>query len=469
MAKDFRRETPRTKNKPLSPLLSPWQIPVAGFLGLIFLGAFLLCAFPTPGGGHLSFIDALFMSTSATCVTGLSLIDIGTQLSGWGQLVLLAEIQLGGLGIMIISTVLLMMLGRGLSLRSRMLVQDTYTYGPTAQLHRVIKAVVLSTLVFETLGALLLFIRFSSQMNFQAAAVSSLFHAISAFCNAGFGLFADSLIGYQADPLVNLTITGLIICGGIGFLVLYELANLRFHPGSLRHSWQHLSLHSKLVLTVTAVLLAGGTLFFLGSEWNCTLQGLNPPTKVLAAWFQSVTTRTAGFNTLDFSAMNNISLLGTIMLMFIGASPGSTGGGIKTSTVGVLLALSRARISGTLYPHAFKRTIDQETIDRAFSVLALSMAIVMVATALLLWSELGSVPQAQSRGRFLELLFEVVSAFGTVGLSMGATPRLTDWGKLILVVVMFIGRLGPLVLAMAIQAREKRGRFQYAHERVMIG
>jgi len=196
---------------------------------------------------------------------------------------------------------------------------------------------------------------------------------------------------------------------------------------------------------------------------------LNPPTKVLAAWFQSVTTRTAGFNTLDFSAMNNISLLGTIMLMFIGASPGSAGGGIKTSTVGVLLALSRARISGTLYPHAFKRTIDQETIDRAFSVLALSMAIVMVATALLLWSELGSVPQAQSRGRFLELLFEVVSAFGTVGLSMGATPRLTDWGKLILVVVMFIGRLGPLVLAMAIQAREKRGRFQYAHERVMIG
>jgi len=142
-----------------------------------------------------------------------------------------------------------------------MLVQDTYTYGPTAQLHRVIKAVVLSTLVFETLGALLLFIRFSSQMNFQAAAVSSLFHAISAFCNAGFGLFADSFISYQADPLVNLTITGLIICGGIGFLVLYELANLRFHPGSLRHSWQHLSLHSKLVLTVTAVLLAGGTLF----------------------------------------------------------------------------------------------------------------------------------------------------------------------------------------------------------------
>lgn len=458
-----------TRSRHSAFAFSPWQIPVLGFLALILIGAILLRVLPTTAGRHLPLVDALFMSTSATCVTGLSLIDIGTELSRWGQLVLLAEIQLGGLGIMIISTVLLMALGRTLSFRSRILVQDTYTYGPNAELRRMIKAVVLFTLLFEGIGALLLYPRLSPRLGPDAAMYSSLFHAISAFCNAGFSLFHDSFTGYRDDIQVNLTITGLIIFGGIGFLVLYELTRARYRTRHFRHFWHRLSLHSKLVISMSAFLLVSGTFFYLWSEWNDTLQGLSLFQKLLASFFQSVTTRTAGFNTLDVSAMNNMSLLGTLVLMFIGASPGSTGGGIKTSTVGVLLALSRARLSGSLYPHAFKRTIDKESIDRAFGILALSLVIIMLGTALLLLSELGTVPYEQSRGLFLELLFEAGSAFGTVGLSMGYTPQLTAWGKLILVAMMFIGRLGPLVIAMAIQPKEQKGHFQYAEERVMIG
>jgi trk system potassium uptake protein TrkH len=268
---------------------------------------------------------------------------------------------------------------------------------------------------------------------------------------------------------VSLTIACLIIGGGIGFMVLHELVRTYESRMARRHYWGQLSLHTKMVITMTCFLLAAGTLFFLWSEWSNTLAGKPLPVKLLASFFQSVTPRTAGFNTLDYAHMNNLTLLGTIMLMFIGASPGSTGGGIKTTSLGVILSLSRARMSGMEQAHAFRRTVSSDSISRAFSVFVASIAIVMAGTAGCIIAELGDLTPAESRAQFLELLFETVSAFGTVGLSMGITPTLSSWSKLILVLIMFTGRLGPLVIAMAIQPRDIKGRFTYAEENLMIG
>ncbi|NTW37469.1 MAG: hypothetical protein HGB17_15395 [Syntrophobacteraceae bacterium] len=424
---------------------------------------------PTRSGSHISFIDALFMVTSAVCVTGLSVIDIGSQFSVWQQLTLMGLIQMGGLGIMTFSTVLILALGRNISFRSRFIVQDVFSYSPQADLHVLLKRVFIFTFTFESVGAILLFMRFREDHEPGAAIYHAIFNAVSAFCNAGFSLFSDNMMRYCDDALVSLTIPCLIIAGGIGFMVLHELMRTLESRTARRHYWGQLSLHTKMVLTITGFLLAAGTLFFLWSEWSNTLKDKPLPVKLLASFFQSVTPRTAGFNSLDYGLMNNLTLLGTIMLMFIGASPGSTGGGIKTTSMGVLLSLSRARMSGAEQAHAFKRTISSESIGRAFSVFVVSIAIVMAGTAGCIVAELGDTTPASSRGQFLELLFETTSAFGTVGLSMGITPKLSSWSKFILVLIMFTGRLGPLVIAMAIQPGEMKGRFTYAEENLMIG
>ncbi|MDY6909346.1 MAG: TrkH family potassium uptake protein [Thermodesulfobacteriota bacterium] len=451
--------------------LSPWTVPIIGFLGLILTGTALLLAFPTARGDHIPAVDALFMATSATCVTGLTLYDIGRDFTLGGQLTILGLIQMGGLGIMLFSAVFLMVLGRGVTFRSRFLLQDIYTHSPSADLFNLLKHILFFTVAFESLGTLALFVRFLDRFEPLQAFYFAAFHAVSAFCNAGFSLFSDSLMAYVSDATVNVTVAGLIIAGGLGFLVLYEVRRIftASQGGHILLLWRRLSLHTKLVLVMTSALLAGGTAFFLMTEWSGVLRPLPAADRLLAALFQSTTTRTAGFNTLDFSAMTNVTLMGTIILMFIGASPGSTGGGIKTTTLGVLVALSRARIGGTPMVHAFKRSISEETINRAFGVTVLSLLIVTIGTVLVLLMETGSVPFPQSRGRFMEILFETTSAFGTVGLSMGITPTLGTWSKVILSVIMFTGRLGPLVIAMAITAREVKGRYVYAEEPVMIG
>jgi trk system potassium uptake protein TrkH len=448
---------------------APSFIVVSSFALLILSGTFLLEALPTRSGSHLSFIDSLFMVTSAVCVTGLSVIDIGSQFTLWQQLALLSLIQLGGLGIMTFSTAFILALGRSISFRSRFILQDVFAHSPQADIHVLLKRVFLFTLSFESAGAILLFLRFRKDFEPAMAAYHSVFNAVSAFCNAGFSLFSDSMMRYCDDALVSLTIACLIIAGGIGFVVLHELVRTCESRTARRHYWGQLSLHTKLVITMTGFLLVTGTLFFLGSEWSNTLTDKPFAVKLLASFFQSVTPRTAGFNTLDYGLMNNLTLLGTIMLMFIGASPGSTGGGIKTTSLGVLIALSRARMSGMEQPCAFKRTVSSQSVSRAFSIFVASIAIIMAGTAGCIVAELGDSASAESRGKFLELLFETVSAFGTVGLSMGITPSLSSWSKLILVLVMFTGRLGPLVIAMAIQPRDIKGKFTYAEENLMIG
>jgi trk system potassium uptake protein len=450
--------------------LSPSLYPVLSFALLILCGTVVLLALPMKNGANLEAIDALFLVTSATCVTGLSVIDIGSQLTVWGQLTLLSCIQFGGLGIMTFSTVLILALGRSISFRSRFVVQDVFAHSPQADLHVLLRRVILFTFSFEAAGAFLLFLRFKNELGISDALYYGIFHSISAFCNAGFGLFADSLMRYHDDFLVNLTIIGLIVFGGIGFMVLHEVVRNVEKKPSRRHYWNQLSLHSKLVLSMTLVLITGGTLFFLVCEWSNTLNGFSLPVKLLASLFQSVTPRTAGFNTLDYGAMNNITLLGTVMLMFVGASPGSTGGGIKTTTMAVLLALSRARLSGSEdHVHVFKRSISASSVNRAFGIFVISVMIVLLGTAALLISETSDITQQASRGQLLELLFETTSAFGTVGLSMGITPKLSAWGKFILVLIMFTGRLGPLVIAMAIHPGRTRGKFYYSEERIMIG
>lgn len=420
---------------------------------------------------HLPFVDALFMATSAACVTGLSVIDIGSYFSFTGQLIILVLIQIGGLGIMTISTGLLTVAGQSVSIRSRFILQDTFTHSPRSDILNLTKRIVVFTVVIELIGAIPLFLSFFSRNgDISKSLWEALFHSISAFCNAGFSLFPDSLIAYRSDPAVVLTVSILIILGGIGFLVLnelYGLAKLITEPKKL---WHKLSLHSKIILSTTSWLLIAGFLLFFIFEGDVTMKNLNLSEKILAALFQSVTPRTAGFNTLDFASMAPITVMGTMILMFIGGSPGSTAGGIKTSTLTTLIILGISKFMGREKASIFKRNIEKESIDRAFGVLSLGIFIVIFATACILVTELGTKSYEETNGLFGKYLFEVISAFGTVGLSMGVTPELGKLSKIVLILTMFTGRLGPLVIAAALSPRPyTRGNFNYAEERIMIG
>jgi len=454
---------------------SHWFLPVLSFGVFILVGTVALMLVPLriPIGGksHLSFVDALFMSTSAACVTGLSVLDIGSYFPLSGQIIILVLIQVGGLGIMTISTGLFTIAGRSISIKSRFILQDTFTHIPHPDIVSLIKRIILFTVVLEFLGATLLFLRFA---NLKGDILNSLwiaiFHAVSAFCNAGFSLFSDSVMSYRADPVIVLTMSILIVLGGLGFLVLNELYWFSKFIPSPRKFWHQLSLHSKIVLSTTGWLIISGFLLFLVAEWNVTMKGFSLYERILAAIFQSITPRTAGFNTLDFASMAPITLLGTLILMFIGGSPGSTAGGVKTSTIATLIAVGVSKFMGIEKASMFKRSLDDESVNKAFGVLTLGIVIVISVTACLLITELGSKPYPETNGLFLKYLFEVISAFGTVGLSMGVTPELSNPAKLALVLTMFVGRLGPLVVAAALSPRVSVGReFTYAEERIMIG
>lgn len=449
----------------LARVLSPLRVSVLAFALFILAGAaFLMSPFCSPGR-PLRFIDALFTATSAACVTGLTVLDTGKDLSRIGQIVVLVLIQVGGLGIMTMSTVFLLVAGRRPSLGARMVVQDTFTHRGDRDVRSMILDVVRFTLVIELCGATLLLARFGGMYPMGEALYLSIFHSVSAFCNAGFSTFSNNLEGFVGDPLVSLTVAVLIVCGGIGFLVLRELKLLFRGRGRANRC---LSLHSRLVLVTSGALIGGGSLLILLMEWGNTLAGLSVGEKLLASFFQAVTPRTAGFNTLPIGSMANQTLMLMVILMFIGASSGSTGGGIKTGTFATLVVMGVSRLLGYPEPKAFGRTISPGSVARAMSVTMVCAAVVLLGTLLLQMTEVGSSPSPGARGRFLELLFEVVSAFGTVGLSTGVTPALTDGGKLLIVLIMFMGRLGPLVMAVAV-ARQRTVRFRFAEESIMIG
>ena len=443
---------------------NPARVSVAGYALFIMVGAFLLMLPISARGEGIGFINALFTATSAACVTGLTVMDTCNDFSVFGQAVILALFQIGGLGIMTLSTLLLIAAGIRPGMTSRTVIQDTLNLEGNIDFRTILKDVVLFTFVIEGVGATLLLYYFLPQRSLAEAIYISIFHSISAFCNAGFALFSDGFIKYQHAWGFNIIICLLIILGGIGFIVLSEIR--RKKPVNKR-GFSRLSLHSKIVLSNTFILIVSGALLITMMEWGNTLSLFNLPDKFLAGLFQSVTARTAGFNTLPIGDMANGALFLIIILMFIGASPGSCGGGIKTTTVACLFSLGLSRLKGIERPTIFKRSITQESVGRAASVTMVSMLVVVIGTMVALIAETGA-GGLLDRGKFIEIFFEVVSAFGTVGLSTGITGSLTAFGKLVITLVMFIGRLGPLVVAMAV-SRAGGPRYSYAEENIMIG
>jgi trk system potassium uptake protein TrkH len=456
----------RRKLDSRKPQFHPARTVILSFLGAILVGWILLSLPQASKGPPLSLVDSLFTATSATCVTGLIVVDTGSTFTTFGQMVILVLIQLGGLGIMTFSALFLIFMGGRFSIRHRLLMQESFSQYPMKDVFHLVRLVVTFTLLIEFLGALFLYGKFLRFYPPLQASYYALFHSISAFCNAGFSLYKTSFFAFQHDLLVNIVITTLIIVGGIGFFVLADL-NLMERIVRLRKP--RLSLHTKTVILVTGALILLGTVLVLVLEWNNTLSGKSLGVKLLAAYFQSVTSRTAGFNTLFTGQLTNATLFVLVLLMFVGASPGSTGGGIKTSTFGILIALLVSRIRGRRNVELFGRTVPLGIVAKAVSVAALALFTVIIFTLALSVAEEGLIDPQLKRGEFLEFLFEITSAFGTVGLSTGVTPTLSSLGKILVAITIFIGRLGPLTLALAVGQRVIRRSYEFPEENIMVG
>ncbi len=440
----------------------PESILVFGFLMLILLGTVLL-ALPVSArnGKSIGLFDSLFTATSAVCVTGLVAVDTGTVFSFFGQAVLLVLIQVGGLGFMVFATMIMVMLGRRISLKGRMLIRESMNGASLSDLSVLTKLYLLLALGIEAVGTALLAIRFVPLYGWRHGLWVSLFDAVSAFCNAGFDLFGhfSSLTAFSGDPLVLITVSLLIILGGLGFSVILETIRCR-------EGFRSLSLHTRIVLTLTGILLAAGTLVFLFAEGTnaATLKERCAGEKALNAFFQSVTMRTAGFNSFDLSRMRDGSKLFSTLLMFIGASPASTGGGVKTTTAAVLFYLMLNVIRGENEVNASRRRLSQDTVRRALAVITLFLVVQMTGTLLISFIEDG-------RFSLADIWFETASAMGTVGVSAIGTPNLSPAGRAALLPMMFLGRVGPLTLALALSGRIGRARqvSKYPEEKIMIG
>jgi trk system potassium uptake protein len=436
----------------------PAQLVVFAFAVAILVGTGLLLApFATEEPGSASVTTALFTATSAVCVTGLIVVDTPAYWTSYGQAVILGLIQAGGLGIMTLTSVLALLVARRLGLRSRLIAQTEAAAPQLADVRRLLFGVVLLSALFEVLTAMALTIRFWTgyEYSFGSAVWRGVFHAISAFNNAGFALWSDNLVGFTTDGWICVPIAFAIIAGGLGFPVWLELRR-RF---DLPERW---SLHTKLMLAGTAFLIVFGFAAVLVFEWSngSTLGPLDPGGKLLAGFFQGVTPRTAGFNTIDYGAVQPETLLVTDMLMFVGAGSASTGGGIKVTTAVVLVLMVLAEVRGEPNVNAFGRRIPAHAQRQALVVAFIALNAVVLATLALM---------ADSRFGFSEVLFETLSAFGTVGLSTGITPDLNEVGQLILVALMFLGRTGPYTLAVALALRERRRLYRFPEERPIIG
>lgn len=444
--------------------IRPERVMAAGFLALIVAGGLLLSLpIATEDRQSIGLFNGLFTATSAVCVTGLVVVDTGPTFSLFGQCVLMALIQTGGLGFMIFATLVMLALGRRVSLRDRMMIRESMNATTLSGLIRLTLWYGGLALGIELIGAALLSIRFVPALGWGRGIYYGVFHSISAFCNAGFDLFGNyaSLTGFAQDPLVVLTIAMLIILGGLGFSVLFEAVHCMGAP-------RRLSLHTRLVLGMTLLLLVVGTLFYLALEWNnpATLgaEGMGIGGKVMNAFFQSVTMRTAGFNTVDLAGMREASKLMSVILMFIGASPASTGGGVKTTTVSLLILLVLSVIRGQDEVNVMKRRLPADLMRRALVILVISLVVVLVGTMVLTVAE-------REEKDFLDLLFEGMSAFGTVGVSAAGTPTLSPVSKATLIPMMYLGRVGPLTLALALahKSTATQKHLRYPEEKIMIG
>ncbi|MFZ5352104.1 MAG: TrkH family potassium uptake protein [Bacillota bacterium] len=446
--------------------MSPTQVVVLGFASVIFIGALLLTLpISSSMGIRTNFIDSLFTATSAVCVTGLVVYDTGTYWSTFGQVIILMLIQIGGLGIMTMSTMFALLLGRKITLRERLLIQESLNQFDLEGLVRLTKYILIATFFMESIGALIYMTVFIPEFGLENGIWMGIFHGVSSFCNAGFDLMGkytgefSSFTAFVGNPIVNLNAMMLIIVGGLGFSVWTDMIQAFRHKSLAR-----LSLHTKVVLTMTMGLILFGALFIYAAEITNQKTIANMPfhAKILASLFHSVTPRTAGFNTLDMGALTMPSQFMTIILMFIGGSPGSTAGGVKTTTAGILLLTVLSVVKGREDTEIYEKRISKYLIYRALSVMMISFSLVVFATMVL------SITENTS---FLTVLFESTSAFGTVGLTMNYTPALTTLGRVIISVTMFAGRVGPLTLIIAFSqiASKYRSNLKYPEDRIIVG
>lgn len=438
--------------------IGPLQMFVLSFVGIIITGALLLMMpRATTAEGSISFIDALFTSTSAVCVTGLTVVDTAGAFTMMGKTVILVLFQIGGLGLMTFTSFFSLFFLRKMTIREQFMMSEVLSYDSIGDISALVRSIITMTFTIEFLGAGLLFIRWKSSFaSVFDAAYHSIFHAVSAFCNAGFSTFSNSLENFKGDLIVNSVVSLLIVLGGLGFVVLADMFQAKA-KGQAR-LW---SMQSKLVLSVSAILIACGAVAIFIAEYSRSLAVLPLHEKILTSLFQSITTRTAGFNTLPISSMSFTVLMVMIVLMFIGASPGSTGGGIKTTSAGLLYSAVIASLRRRTEVVIFKRSIPYQLINRALAITVVSMVYLMVTFSILL---------AIEPLRPIQLLFELVSAFGTVGLSTGITSLLQPASKIIIILTMFIGRLGPVTLALAMSKTRGEPSIRYPEENaIMVG
>ncbi|WP_141500636.1 TrkH family potassium uptake protein [Paenibacillus luteus] len=440
---------------------SPPQVMTFGFILIIFIGAQLLSRpISFTDAKSISYLDALFMSASATCVTGLTVLDTGTHLSTFGQVVIIVLAQVGGLGFMTMATLFALLFRKRISFRERLVLQESMNYGSNEGIVRMIRKVLLYALVIELTGAILLSSYFMLEMPVGKSLYFGVFHSISFFNNAGFDLFSQfperpgSLIHYVEDPFVNIVSMLLIFFGGIGFIVISELVT---YPKNRKFS-----LHSKVVLSVTGMLTVIGAIVIFALELSNpnTLQPLSGIGKTLGALFQSVTARSAGLSTVDPSMLREVTQFFLILLMFIGAGPGSTGGGIRVTTFAILIGAIIAMMRGKDDVVLFRYRIAKNQIHQAIMFTMIAFSIICGATMLLSITEAGS---------FLAILFEATSAYCTVGMSAGLTEHLSSPGKIIIILLMFVGRLGPVTLAFALNTRSKKELYRYPEGKITIG
>lgn len=445
--------------------LKPAQSFSLGFISVILFGAFLLLLpISHAGNNKLTIVDALFTSTSAVCVTGLIVVDTATFFSRFGQTVIMLLIQVGGLGIMTLSAFIIIFSGSKMTLRERtqtlaMLDQDSVSI-----LKKLVKLIILSTVFIEILATIVIYFTVANKLSVSPAEqiFFSLFHSISAFCNAGFSILTDSLMGFRDSFSFNIVIMSLIFFGGLGFPVLFNIRNWlydRFRK-TFRQKATRIQVQSRIILMVSIFLIIFGAVIFYVLEYANTLSQMRPENKVLTSLFQSVTTRTAGFNTIDIGALKSSTLMFFIFFMFIGASPSSTGGGVKVTTIFVLWLTLASVIRGRERVHFHGRTIPENIIRKAASLVVLSASLIIISAILI---------HVVDRIDMLKVLFETTSAFGTVGLSTGITDSLSTFSKFVLIFLMFFGRIGPLNILQAFFRQEDKETVKYPDEKIMIG
>lgn len=439
--------------------LSPYILILLSFAIMMFLGALLLCLpLAQISGKSGNFLENLFTATSALCVTGLVVNDISITYTIFGKIVILILIQLGGLGVLTVSSMVILSISRKMGYYTKKIVSEDINYNILTEIPRYLKNVSIVVFGIEFVGAVLLFFEFSKKLPFIQAVGYSIFHSVSAFCNAGFALFSNNMENYTGNILINFVITSLIILGGLGFAAILDVYNV------IKKTRRKLSTSTHLAMAMTIFLICFGAVmtFILEYSNKGTIGNLSLHDKLLSSYFQSVTLRTAGFQTIDLATLTTPTIIIYLFLMFIGASPGSTGGGLKTTTLGILLLGVMNAITGREDIEYRRRRLSWQTFNKACAILMLSLFYLFVM--IIIMSIFDS-----SKG-FLPLLFELISAFGTVGLSMGVTAKLSIISKLIIILTMYIGRVGPLTIMYALSKKKYReGKYKYPEETILIG